>query len=163
LHGVEDLIHGEIEKGRIGGFAALVGGNGIRAAQDNFFRGIRAVASGVGGSEEGNSGSAKRDGEMKRACVSTDDADCVAQKSHELAEFSIVDEGLRIAAGGFDSGGEGIFAGTVVYDTANSKGGVDFLAELTETIGGPTLGAPSTAGTEDDVTRAAILDQLFAD
>ena len=98
---------------------------------------------------------------MKRASVSADDADRVAQESHELAEFSIVNEGLRIAASSFHGGGERIFAGTVVDDAGNSKVVADFLAELAKAISGPAFGAPAATGAEDNVTSGAIVGQLF--
>ena len=163
MHGVEDLFDGEIKERRIGGFTALVGSNGIGAAQNNLVGGIRPVAGRVGGAEEGNGGSSEGHSKMKRARVSTDDADGVAQESHELAEFSIVNEGLRIAAGSFDGRDERVFAGTIVDDAANSQRGADFLAQLAKAVSGPAFGAPAAAGAEDDVTRRAILGQLFAD
>lgn len=99
MHGVKDLVDGEIQKRWVSGFAALVGGNSLGAAQDDFLGRIRAIAGRVSGAEEGDGGSAEGHGEVERARVASNDADGVAQKSHEFAEFSIVDERLRIAAG----------------------------------------------------------------
>lgn len=162
MHGVEDLINGEIEKRRVGGFASLVGGDGVRAAQDDLFRRIGAVAGRIGGPEKGDSGSAEGDGKMERAGVSTNDADGIAQERHELAEFSIVNEWLRIATGVFDGGSERVFPGTVIDDAANAERVADFLAELAEAISGPTFGAPATARTENEVTCGGVFRQLFA-
>ncbi len=159
MHGFVDLIDGQVKKRRIGGFTALVGGDGVGAAQNNFLWGIRTVARRIGRAEESDSRRAESYGKMERARIAADDAAGILQKSHQLTEFSVVNEWLGIAAGCFHRRGEGVFPGAVVDDATNSQAIANFLAEEAKTVGGPAFRTPTSTGAEDDVTSDAILCQ----
>jgi hypothetical protein len=107
--------------------ATAVSRDGIASAKDNIFahhglRGgklrVRAVAGRVRGTEESDRWSSQSDGEMKRPRVAANDAECVAQKRHQLAKFSVVEERARISARGTNRGGQIALPGTVVHDAA---------------------------------------------
>src|SRR5260370_20162760 len=113
--------------------------NDVGRSQDNIVCAIGAIARRIRGAEESYSGSAKRDREMQRAGIAADDARCVAQKSHEWTEWTIVRQGVGVTAAFADGQGEVIFSGTVVHDTTQGEGVSNPPAELTEALGRPTF------------------------
>jgi len=68
-----------------------------------------------------------------------------------LAELTVIEKWIGVAAGEFDCGGESFFSGTVVDYAAYFQIIANFLAEFAEAFGGPAFGAPATTGAEDDV------------
>src|SRR6266436_130765 len=113
---------------------------------------IRAVAGWVRGTEESDSRRTKGDGEMKRTRVPTDDAECVAQKSHQLAEFAVVQERRRIAARCTNRSGQIILPGAVVYDTAQTDRLSQPATQFPEALRRPAFRPPATTRTQNDVS-----------
>ncbi len=163
LNGVEDLLDGNFEERRRGLRIAIVGGGRGGIAQDEGLRRIGPIAGGIGGAEDGHRLGAEGDGEMERAGVSTDDALRPFEQGHELSEFAVIGNGSRVAAGGFDRGGEFFFPRTVINHTAKIQVLANFLAERAETVGGPAFGTPAAAGAEHDVASDASGSEVGAD
>src|SRR5215469_14915377 len=102
LEGGENPIYGNFQQGGSGLHFAVVGGGGFGIAQDKVLGRIRSIASRIGGAEDG-------DGPLKRTGVSSDDALCALEQSHQLGEFAVVSDGCRVAAGGLYGSGEAFF------------------------------------------------------
>src|SRR5260370_25155556 len=138
-----------------------MGRDGIARAKDNCLAhgslivtepGIWAVASWVRGTEESDSRSTKGDGKMERTRVPTDDAECVAQKSHQLAEFAVVHELRRIAARCTNSSAPIVLAGAVVYDAAQTERLSQSAAQFPKVLRRPAFRPPATTRTQHDAS-----------
>jgi hypothetical protein len=132
----EDRFDFNFQHGGIGLAASLVGGHCMRAAKDDVglrsgggaaATAIRAVARGIGRTEESDRRCSKSDGEMQRPGVSADDTKRVAQESHQWAKVPIVEERIGGAAGIADRGGESFFPGAIIDDAAQAKRISDFF------------------------------------
>jgi hypothetical protein len=111
----------------------------VGGAQNDVVGPIWAVAPRIGGTEQSDGSSAKRDREMERTGIPAHDASRVAQESHQGTKRTIVRHRVGIAAAFPDRKGQVIFAGTVVHDTSQAKSVSDQLAELTKAFGRPAL------------------------
>ena len=99
---------------------------------------------------------------MKRASIAADDARGVAEKSHQGTKRTIVRHWVGIAAALADGKREILFARAIIQNAAQSERVSKQLAELAETLGRPTFGAPAAAGTQYDVTLEAELLEMIA-
>src|SRR5712691_9712445 len=106
--GVENGFEVNFQNGGIGLVTSIIGGHGVRTAQNNVHgsSAVRACAHAVGTvsrrirwAKNGDGRRSKRDSQMQRSSITTDDAGRVAQKSHELAERAIVSDGLGFPTG----------------------------------------------------------------
>ena len=131
-------------------------------AQNNVVRAIGTVARRIGGTKEGDSGSAECNREMKRAGIAADDARRVAQESHQWTKRTIVRYRISVTAAFADGQRKIVFAGAVIHHAAEAKGVSNHFAELAEAFGRPTFRTPAAAGTQDDVAVEAMLVQKVA-
>src|SRR5882762_5212500 len=94
-NGVENCVDANFQNGRSSLVGSFVGGDGMRIAQNDING--RSVARGVALSigtvsrrvcwtKDGDGRRSKSHGQMQRPGITTDDADRIAQKSHELIE-----------------------------------------------------------------------------
>src|SRR5260370_1558551 len=85
---------------------------------------------------------------MERTRVPTDDAECVAQKSHQLAEFAVVQERRRIAARCTNRSGQIVLAGAVVYDAAQTERLSQPATQFPQALRRPAFRPPATTRTQ---------------
>src|SRR5258708_25582570 len=88
---------------------------------------------------------------MQRPRITTDDADRIAQKSHELIERTIVCDGVSFTTGQFDRRDQTIFTGAIIQNATQSEATTDFLAEGAVAFRRPAFRAPAARGAQDDV------------
>ena len=88
---------------------------------------------------------------MQRSGVTPDDADRVAEESHELPERTIVCDGVGLPTGCFDCGDQIFLPRTMVQDATHSESVPDFVAERAVAIRGPALRAPAACRAQHDV------------
>src|SRR6266581_105318 len=100
---------------------------------------------------------------MQRPGITSDDADRVAQKSHELAECTIVSDGVGCPTGGFDHGDYTFFTGAIIQNATQSERAVDFLAESAVAIRRPAFRAPAPGGAQYDVPFDSHASQELQD
>src|SRR4029077_20487434 len=107
-----------------------MGRDGIARAEDNIFMrgcirwdspGVGAVTRWVRRAEKSDGWSSKSDGEVKRTRVAANDAQCIAQKSHQRTKLTVIEQRGRISARGSDCSGKIVLAWAIVYDAAQTK------------------------------------------
>src|SRR5260370_3571065 len=96
---------------------------------------------------------------MQRPRITTDDADGIAQKSHELTERTIVCDGVSFTTGQFYCRDQIVFTGAIIQNATQAEASTDFLAENAVAFRRPAFRAPAASGAQYDVLLNAKASQ----
>src|SRR5438046_1712772 len=84
-------------------------------------RAIGAVTGWIGRPKDSDRRRSKSNGQMQRSCITTHDANSIAEKRHKLSERPIVSDRVSAATRLFDRGNKVLFAGAIVQYTTQSQ------------------------------------------
>jgi hypothetical protein len=100
---------------------------------------------------------------MQRPCVAADDACSASQKRHQLAESAAKDEGVRVTTCAEQGCGYNVIIRSGINDATQSYRFSEPAAQGCEALGRPALGAPATAGAQDNIMIEALFTQTGTD
>jgi hypothetical protein len=89
-------------------------GHRVFGAKNDVMAPVWAIPRRIRRTKKSDSRRAECDGKMQRTGIAADDAARVAQKSHELAERTIVSDGVSIPTGRFDGSKQILFTGAII-------------------------------------------------